>query len=430
MELMYKLKHYSFVILVLMAGYSYATQDVILADDGKAGDYFGFSAAIDGSTVLVGAFKADIDNAIDAGAAYVYVLGSNGWQQEAKLVADPLFAGDTLGGNVALKGDIAMLGAINRDDKGEDSGAVVSFERKSNIWGQTQIITAPDAMPGDSFGQTIALTEKFLIIGAPKSDALGLDSGAAYIYKRESDQWRYQAKLVASDGAAGDLFGISVAAYGNTVLIGADLHDEKAENAGAAYVYVLDDGKWQQQAKLVASDAGETDIFGVRVSLWDNTALISARRDDIAELGIDAGSAYIFVRQGATWYQQAKLISPDGKADDRFGRGVAISGDTAIISAMNHDENGNDSGAVYVYKKQDGNWHYSSKIIANNGLPADRFGWNLALSNNVAVIATPHKDANGKESGAVYTQVLGSHSLSEVNSSVLPTVRTKTTLHK
>lgn len=391
---------------MLVAANSFSAQDIILADDGKAGDSFGYDVAIDGNTALVGAFKADIDGVIDAGAAYVYVLGDNGWQKQAKLFAEPAFADDTLGGKVALKNNVAILGVMLRDDKGKDSGAVVSFEREVNVWKQRQIFTAPDAKPGDAFGQSIALTKNHLIIGAPRNDALGNDAGAAYIYKRENDTWRYQTKITASDGVAGDLFGISVAIDGNTILVGADLHDEKAENAGAVYVYVLEENKWKQEAKLMASDGGKTDIFGVRVALSENTALVSARRDDTEELGIDAGSAYIFVRDGSTWTQQVKLTSPDGQADDRFGRGVALSGDTAIISAMNHDANGSNPGAMYVYKKSSGGWRYTSKFVATNSMPDDKFGWNVGLSNDVAIIATPNHDAKGQESGAVFIQDL------------------------
>ena len=351
MKLQHKIKRHICIILVLVAANSIAEQDIIVADDGRAGDAFGYDVTIDGNTALVGAFKADIDGVMDAGAAYVYVLADNGWQKQAKLVADPAFAEDTLGGKVALKNNVAMLGVMRRDDKGKDSGAVVSFEREVNVWKQGQIITAPDAKPGDAFGQSIALTENHLVISAPRNDALGDDSGAAYIYERENDSWRYQTKIVASDGATGDLFGISVAIDGNTILVGADLHDEKAENAGAVYVYVLEDKQWKQEAKLMASDGDHTDIFGVRVALSENAALISARRDDTKELGIDAGSAYIFVRNGNTWTQQVKLTSPDGRADDRFGRDVALNGDTVIISAMNHDANGTDTGALYVYQK-------------------------------------------------------------------------------
>jgi len=405
-KLIHKVKRHICTTLVLVAANSFAAQDIILADDGKAGDSFGFSVAIDGTTVLIGAYKADIAGVTNAGAAYVYVLGDNGWQKQAKLFAEPAFADDTLGGNVALKNNVAMLGVMLRDSKGKDSGAVVAFEREVNVWKQRQIFTAPDAKPGDAFGQSIALTTNHLIIGAPRNDALGNDAGAAYIYKRENDTWRYQTKITASDSVAGDLFGISVAIDGDTILVGADLHDEKAENAGAVYVYILEENKWKQEAKLMAFDGGKTDIFGVRVALSENTALVSARRDNTEELGIDAGSAYIFVRDGSIWTQQVKLTSPDGQADDRFGRGVALSSDTAIISAMNHDANGSNTGALYVYKKGSVGWRYTSKLVAKSSMSDDKFGWNVGLSNGVAIVATPNHDAQGQESGAVFIQDL------------------------
>lgn len=406
MKFIHNIKLFLYAGLLLLAANSFAKQDIIFSNDGKAEDYFGYSAAIDGNTILVGAYKADINEVEDAGAAYVYVLNDNGWKQQAKLVAQPFFAQDTLGGNVALKGDVAMLGAIMRDDKEEDSGAVVFFERDLNKWEQRQILTGPDTQAGDAFGQTIALEENYLVIGAPRNDALGNDSGAAYIYKRESDIWHYHTKITAGDGVAGDLFGISVAIDGNTILVGADLHDEKAENAGAVYVFVNKNNQWSQETKLIASDGGETDIFGVRVAISGNTALVSARRDDIEGIGVDAGSAYIFERDGHTWQEKIKLTSPDGNADDRFGRGVALSKGTAIISAMNHDANGSDTGALYVYKKGALGWKYTSKITAKVSSPNDRFGWNVALSNDIAVIATPNHNGAGGNSGVVYIQNL------------------------
>ena len=95
-------------------------------------------------------------------------------------------------------------------------------------------------------------------------------------------------------------------------------------------------------------------------------------------------------------------MAPDAKADDRFARGVALSKDMAFITAMHHDEKGNNAGALYLYKKQQGQWQYASKVFANDAAPEDRFGWNIAVSNNTAIIATPHRDDKGEGSGAAY----------------------------
>ncbi|MCC2605925.1 FG-GAP repeat protein [Planctobacterium marinum] len=379
-----------------------AQQHQLLAEDGETQDHFGYSVAIDGSTALVGAFKADVNSNQDAGAAYVYILGVEGWQQQAKLIAEPAFAEDTLGGNVALKNNFALLGVIGHDKKAENAGAVLAFERITGSWSQTQWLMAADGKAGDAFGQSIALTEAFLVIGAPRSDAPDKDTGSAYVYTRENNVWQFQTRLTANDGAAGDLFGISVAIDGDTILVGADLNDEKADNAGAVYFYVYEGEKWRQQAKLTADDGADTDIFGVRVALSGDTALISARRDDIDGVGEDAGSAYIFERTEHQWVQTQKLVAPDGKADDRFARGVALHKDTALISAMHHDAGGSNSGAVYLYKKQSEEWVFASKFVAGQGKPEDKFGWNLAFSEQAAIVAAPFRDDQGNESGAAY----------------------------
>ncbi|WP_299771172.1 FG-GAP repeat protein [uncultured Pseudoteredinibacter sp.] len=404
------------VITVFWATHLSAGQQKLQAYDGKPGDSFAFSVAIDSDTALIGAFNADLESQLgpvpDAGAAYVYKLTSEGWTLDSKLIAREPKAGDTLGGNVALKGSTAVLGVSRRDDVAEDAGAVLVFEKQSNKWEEKTWLVADDGMAGDAFGQSIALTENIMVIGAPRSDALAKDSGSAYVYQRQKGMWKFQKKLTASDGAEGDLFGISVTIDGNTVLVGADLNDEKAEKAGAVYAFVFENGKWQQQAKLMAADGGHTDIFGVRVSLSGDTALISARRDDVEGIGIDAGSAYIFERTQGRWAQQVKLISPDGKADDRFGRGVSLLNDTAIISAMNHDVNGDDAGAVYVYKRSNKNWILASKILAKDGKLGDRFGWNIAQSLSIKdteeqshiIIASPNRADKGVNSGVAYIQ--------------------------
>ncbi|MCF2859493.1 FG-GAP repeat protein [Pseudoalteromonas sp. SMS1] len=389
-------------ITFVAMSHCHASTQKLLPNDGKADDQFAFSVAIDGTTALIGAHKTDAQQIKDSGAAYIFSLKPNGWQQQAKLVANPAYANDTVGGNVALRNQFAMLGVIKRDDKGKDAGAVVAFKHHGESWSQTQIITAHDAKAGDAFGQSIALTERFLVIGAPHSDSPHRDSGSAYVFERNKDTWQFKTKLSANDGAEGDLFGISVAIDNNTILVGADLHDEIAEQAGAVYAYVFDGKQWHQQAKLVAKDGADTDIFGVRVALVGDTALISARRDDIEGVGIDAGSAYVFERSNGKWSQAQKLLAPDGQADDRFARGVALTEDTALISAMHHDANGQNAGALYVFKKHLGQWHYTSKIVAPDGSPEDRFGWNIAVSDQTAIVATPHRDDNGSGSGAAY----------------------------
>ena len=240
------------------------------------------------------------------------------------------------------------------------------------------------------------------MIGAPHDDDRGNASGSVYVFTRAGAVWRQQAKLTAADGAAGDVFGISIALSGDTIVVGADLNDEKAADAGAVYVFIRSGNNWQQQAKLTAADGADTDIFGVRVALSGDTALISARRDDDDVMGIDAGSAYIFTRTGTKWAQQAKLTASDGAADDRFGRSVALAGHTAVIGAMFQDDRGAKSGSAYIFTRSGNIWREKDKLMAADGAAGDVFGWSVALSGDTTVIGAPRHDDKGTESGSIY----------------------------
>ncbi len=154
-------------------------------------------------------------------------------------------------------------------------------------------------------------------------------------------------KLTASDAALKDQFGFSVALSGDTALVGARRDDDAGSNSGSAYVFVRSGTTWTEQAKLTASDAAVDDRFGLGVALSGDTALVGAYRDDDA--GSDSGSVYVFVRSGTTWTEQAKLTASDAAADDRFGTSVALSGDTALVGAYLDDDAGSSSGSAYVY---------------------------------------------------------------------------------
>jgi hypothetical protein len=378
-------------------------QQKLLAHDGAAEDFFSFSLAISDDIALIGSFKSDDDIiGVDAGSAYVFTRSKNGWQQQAELIAIDGEARDSLGGNVALFGETAVLGAIGHDENGDNSGAAYVFSRSGSTWSQQSKLTAIDGSKGDAFGQSIAVSDHTIVIGAPRDDDNGKDSGSVYVFSRSGASWSQQAKLTAPDGAEGDVFGISVALSDDTILIGADLNDERTTDAGAVYVFTRSGTSWNQQAKLMAEDGGKTDIFGVRVALSGDTALISARRDDDEIMGVDAGSAYVFLRTESTWRQQAKLTAPDGAADDRFGRGVALSGDTALISAMHQDDKGSNSGAAYVYTRTDDIWSHQVILTADDAAPGDLFGWSIAFSNGTALIGATRNDDRGNESGAAY----------------------------
>lgn len=387
------------------------SQQKLLADDGASDDFFGYGVALSDDTAVIGSFQDD-DQVLgdDSGSVYVFTRSGKIWRQQAKLTAPDGAPNDTFGGNVTLSGNTIVVGSMRDDDRGENSGSAYVFTRSNGTWNHQTKIFAADGAKGDAFGQSLALSGNTVIIGSPRDDVNGEDTGSVYVFTRDGAVWHQQAKLTANDGEGGDLFGISVAISGDTIVVGADLHDEIAPDAGAVYVYTRSGNEWSQQTKLTASDGGETDIFGVRVAISGDTALISARRDDDDILGVDAGSAYVFVRSGTTWNQQQKLTAPDGVEDDRFGRSVALLGDTALVGAMFRDDKGENSGSAYLFKRDEKTWVCKAKLTAADGSPGDVFGWSVALSRDTAIVGASRDDDNGSESGSAYVSNIHGYS--------------------
>ncbi len=209
-----------------------------------------------------------------------------------------------------------------------------------------------------------------------------------------------QAKLTASDGAISDLFGYSVSISGDTAVVGADGDDDNGTDSGSAYVFVRSGTTWSQQAKLTASDGAEGDLFGWSVSISGDTAVVGAHYDD--DNGLNSGSAYVFVRSGTTWTEEAKLTASDGAEDDFFGRSVSVSGDTAVVGAYGDDDYGSYSGSAYVFVRSGTTWSEEAKLTASDGAAHDLFGISVSISGGTAVVGAHYDDDNAFNSGSAY----------------------------
>jgi hypothetical protein len=345
----------------------------LVAADGAAFDSFGVSVALRGDTAVVGSYRDDNAGGVDAGAAYVFARdqgGANVWGEVVKLVAADAAAGDRFGIAVALSGDTIVVGA-RRDDNanGENAGAAYVFERDqggANAWGEVAKLTAGDGAAGDLFGRSAALSGDTAVIGARLDDNEGGQSaGAAYVFERDqggAGAWGEVAKLTASDGAAGDLFGHSVAVDGDTIVVGSEADDHSGlTNSGSAYVFVRDHGgagAWGEARKLTAGDAAGFDVFGSAVSVFGETIAVGADQDEHT-LGLPGsfssgeGATYVFERDhgGANaWGEVEKLTSSDPASGDHFGSSVALSGCTAVVGAALDDHaGGTNAGSAYVF---------------------------------------------------------------------------------
>ena len=236
---------------------------------------------------------------------------------------------------------------------------------------QQTYLKAANVEANDQFGISVAISGDTLVVGAPSEDSNGSapgdnsagDSGAAYVFVRCGTTWTQQAYLKAGNAEANDVFGFSVAISGDTIVIGAMGEDsngsgpdnDDAPDSGAAYMFVRSGMTWTQQAYLKAANAELNNYFGGSVAVSGDMVVIGAHKDDsIAE---NAGSAYVFVRSGTVWSQQVYLQADNAEAEDWYGISVDVSSDTIVVGAGHENSDGSgpenndalDSGAVYVF---------------------------------------------------------------------------------
>jgi hypothetical protein len=300
---------------------------------------------------------------------------------------------------------------------------------------QQAYLKASNAEENDQFSyDAVAISGDTLVVGAgyEASSASGEEednsasvAGAVYVFTRSDGIWSQEAYLKASNAEMDDFFGTSVAISGDTLVVGAigedssasgGEEDNSAENAGAAYVFSRSDGVWSQEAYLKASNAEEADRFGWSVSISGDTLVVGARYEDSSASGGEgdnsagaAGAAYVFSRSEGVWSQQAYLKASNAEADDYFGTGVAISGDTLVVGANNEDSNASDgeednsasaAGAVYVFSRSEGVWSQEAYLKASNADAGDRFGWSIAISGDTLVVGS-HYEAGNASGGEV-----------------------------
>ncbi len=381
----------------------------------------------------------------DRDAAYPVVVDPT-ISQQAYLKASNTGMEDAFGWSVAISGETAVVGAVNEassatgvngdgsSDSAEFSGAAYVFVKSGNVWSQQAYLKAGNTGANDSFGHSVAISGDLIVIGAPYEDssATGVngnvsnnavsDSGAAYVFVRSGGVWSQQAYLKASNTGTGDRFGYSVAVSGETVVVGADAEDSSstgingpsnnlAADSGAAYVFTRSAGIWSQQAFLKASNTGSGDAFGWSLGISGNTIAGSAPFEDSAAVGVNgngadesaesAGAAYVFLRTGTVWSQQAYLKASNAQLDDQFGYSIAIAEETVVVGAVGEDSNATvvngdsnndfapDSGAAYAFFRSGSVWSQQAYFKASNAGEADFFGNSVAISGASIIVGAP-----------------------------------------
>jgi hypothetical protein len=289
--------------------------------DPAAGDTFGYSVAISGTTIAVSAARG----------VYVFTKTATGWMRVAQLKGSD--------GSVAVSGATIVVG---EPSAANFAGRAYVFTKVGAVWKQAAELKGSDTVFSDNFGSSVAISGTTVVVGAPSHAGAG---GRAYVFTKTAAVWKQAAELKGSDTVALDNLGSRVAISGTTVVTGAPGH---ASNAGRAYVFTKVGSVWKQAAELVGSDtvgASSTrlgDTFGISVAASGTTVLVGA--DLHANL---AGRAYVFTKVGADWKQAAELKGSNTVAGDSFGAVLAVSGSIALVSGSGHAKY---AGRAYLFE--------------------------------------------------------------------------------
>ena len=445
---------------------------------GVTGDLFGGAVAVSGDLVVVGAPFEDSaatgvngsqanEDAMNSGAAYVFRRSGSTWTQEAYLKASntegsgsPSGFGDSFGVSVAVSGNIVAVGAAREDSSSigvngdqannaaVDSGAVYVFVHDGTTWNQEAYLKPFNTEAGDRFGIALSLSGDTLLVGADResSGATGVNgdpnnnaefrSGAAYVFRRSGTAWSQEAYLKASNTDSLDNFGSLLAISGDTAVVGAAGEDsfatgvngnqnsESGSRSGAAYVFARAGTDWSQEAYLKASNTGLADEFGFAVGVAGDLVVVGAPFEDSHAKTIngdqssnrvpDAGAAYVFVRNGSSWSQEAYLKASNAwggiviAGGDEFGHSVAAFDSTVVVGAWgessdatgvngnqvsNNFKVSNSSGAAYVFARTGTSWNQMGYLKASNTASGDHFGSSVGTSSDTVIVGALHEDS-------------------------------------
>ena len=390
------------------------TVDLLISDfklvtlDGQG---FGSSIAIDKNIIVV-ADPFDHSNGANSGSIYIYEQSDNGnWSLVKKILALDGATRDNFGSSIGISENTIVVGANRDDDKGGNSGSAYIFERDkggANNWGQTKKILASNGKRENLFGSSVAIVKDTVVIGAYARER---DSGAIYIFERNNggiNNWGQTKEILPSD-TGHSKFGQSVAMTENTIIVGAPNKFNDGIRSGSVHIFERNKGganNWGRIKEVAPSNQKDFTQFGYSIAISESTIVVGAFYDDAGE-----GAAYIYERNNGginNWGQIKKIVASDEERglQASFGQSVAISGNIIIVGAPEGENNdGWTSGAVYVFERgNNNNWRETNKMLASDGAGWDGFGFSVSMSGNTMTVAAPRDDStdNNGSMGSVY----------------------------
>jgi FG-GAP repeat/FG-GAP-like repeat len=323
------------------------------------------------------------------------------------LLANDGAVADKFGYSVAISQNTIVVGAFNDDSPLSNAGSAYVFVRSGTTWSFQQKLTANDATADQEFGNAVAVTGETIAVGEHFADLPGnSEAGAVYIYRRSGTTWTQNEKLLPTAAVIlGDRFGESVAMSGSKIAIGAAGDDTPFTSAGAVYVFVESGGVYVQEQKLTIATGANGDDFGNSVAIEGNTLVGGALQYTPIISQPAYGAAYVYEFNGSTWVSQGRIVASDGASADRFGYSVAVSNNVVAVGAREDDTvaGGPDAGSAYIFTRSGTTWTEQQKLAQSDPFNGDRLGGSVAMSSGNLVVGAAEKaltSPNGQ--GAVY----------------------------
>ena len=378
-------------------------QEKLLASDGITGDSFGKSLFFDGNNLLVGA-PGDDDHGQMSGSAYFFNYDENRWIQNQKICPLDGDKNDNFGTSVCIRGNISIIGAPGDNTKGTWSGAAYIFERTEGTWKQKVKLTAEKGTEFDFFGLSVSINQNTAIIGAPGNDKFGNAAGCVYVFEKKNDVWTQTMNVYGSKAVSGQSFGTDIALDGERFVVGAP-SDKNQDYPGLVYVFqkglqssFSEQIEWREIARIHPLHIKYDDNFGKTVAFCDENLVVGAPADD--EKNAFSGSVYFFEYTRGRWLQKDRLLPFESDPYQRFGDEVFIHKNSLLVSTRN--TNVFDSNYVNLYTKENSEWKFEHTFQAENITRVKDFGCSCSVRNDTVIIGASGDNDQGNNSGSVF----------------------------
>ena len=370
----------------------------IVDPEGSPRQRLGCELELDSPYLFAGA-PASYSNPVSGSQVVIFEKIDGVWTFSDRIESGHPQSFELFGYSIASDGNRVLVGAPESNVFSERTGAAFLFERDSDAWIKTAEIGNADLAQPAWFGASCAITGHFIVLGAPLETAPLSYAGAAYGFQMDSGEWIQTARWVDPEPASYGYFGYDVAMSEEFIVIGAPGHGDN----GGVFVYGINEGTWAYRWTIESPDAGYDSSFGYAIALEGDRLIVSAPLRDVGGI-YNVGSIYVFEYDGMVFNLVHTIVPSDGTAYTELGRSVGLSGDRLVTGSPNFYGAGASIGIAFVFDFIGGDWIETSHLLPHDGARYDSFGAAVAIDGSDVVCGAPQKDSGqyGPDCGVVY----------------------------